>query len=233
MEYFRPMLSQLIKDSVQRAHLRINDYAEKDLKLFASSSFQTHSIPLLHILSTSGVRVPVYFLNTGFHFPETLEFRNHIGKKLDLEIIAVSSPVEKIYQRTRDGQLMYATDPDRCCYFNKVLPLEPVLQNHDIWINGVRRDQTAFRNDLHEEENAAFDTVRFHPMLDWTNKMIWEYRTHYQLEPHPLEQSGYLSVGCVPCTRTYQETIDNRSGRWQGLKKTECGIHTELTVLKS
>lgn len=224
-----PMLSEEIRQLVNRVHDKVNEYAEKGLHMFASSSFQTHSIPMLHILHTSGVEIPIYFLNTGYHFPETIEYRDQLAQEMGLSIKLVSSPIEKVYQRTPDGKLMYASDPDRCCYFNKVLPLEPVLQDHEIWINGVRRDQTTFRKDLSEEENALFDTVRYHPMLDWNHKMIWEYRQHFNLPPHPLEEQGFTSVGCIPCTRSYLDTQNDRDGRWAGLKKTECGIHTELT----
>ncbi|MDH3651425.1 MAG: phosphoadenylyl-sulfate reductase, partial [Saprospiraceae bacterium] len=173
--------------------------------------------------------IPIYFVNTGFHFPETFQFRDEIAAQLKLSVISVSSPIDKIQQRAQDGSFIFMKDPDHCCHMNKVLPLEPILQNHDIWINGIRKDQTDFRESLRHEEKAPFNTLRFHPMLNWTSQMIWAYRQHFNLPAHPLEEKGYFSIGCMPCSRSFVDSPAERSGRWHGLKKTECGIHTELT----
>ena len=218
-----------LKYAVEAIHLKLREYDSRGLRLFSTSSFQTHSIPLLHILSTSGLDIPVYFLHTGFHFPETLVFRNTIAGLLGLQVISVSSPVSKTSQRDAQGKFLYTSDPDRCCYLNKVLPLEPVLQSHDVWINGVRREQTGFRLTMEEESVGAYDTIHYHPILGWTSKMIWEYRKTYDLPEHPLDEQGYLSIGCVPCTRKFDPEHAERSGRWTGLTKEECGIHTEFT----
>ena len=217
-----------IPEATEAIHLKLRAYVQRGLKVFSTSSFQTHSIPLLHILSTSGLDIPVYFLDTGFHFPETLQFRNDITRRLGLNTIHVQSPVPKIAQRDANGKFLYASDPDRCCYLNKVLPLEPILQANDVWINGVRRDQTRFRQSLQEEAPGAHDTLQYHPILDWTSKMIWEYRKIFDLPEHPLDAQGYLSIGCVPCTRKFDPEQAERGGRWSGLTKEECGIHTEF-----
>jgi phosphoadenosine phosphosulfate reductase len=213
---------------VEAIHLKLQDYHTRDLRMFCTSSFQTHSIPLLHILAASGLDIPIYFLHTGFHFPETLAFRNEVTALLHLKLINISSPVSKTGQRDAQGKFLYTSDPDRCCYLNKVLPLEPVLQSHDVWINGVRKDQTGFRQSLNEETKGAFDTIHYHPILEWTSKMIWQYRKHYDLPEHPLDAKGYLSIGCVPCTRKFDQSQGDRSGRWTGMTKEECGIHTEF-----
>lgn len=196
--------------------------------MFVSSSFQSHSLPLLHIISRFVPETPVYFLNTGFHFPETMVFRHEIGDLMGLDIIDVSSPVSKLGQRDDQGKFFFVHNPDHCCYLNKVLPMEPVIRQHDVWINGVRRDQTKFRATLQEEEQMGDGKVRFHPMLDWTSKMIWEYRQAWNLPEHPLEAKGYLSIGCMPCTRSFEESPDARGARWAGMKKEECGIQTEF-----
>ena len=184
---------------------------------------------MLHILSRIAPDIPVYFLDTGFHFPETKVYRDRIVEMLDLNLQVVTSDMPKIAQRDTQGRFLFASDPDRCCYVNKVLPLEPVLKANDIWINGVRRDQTTFRESLTEESPGIHDTLRYHPMLEWTSKMIWEYRKEYDLPEHPLEAQGYLSIGCVPCTRKWNAD-DGRGGRWAGMTKEECGIHTEFTA---
>jgi len=217
-----------IKSETDAIHQKLREYDNRGMRLFSTSSFQTHSIPLLHVLSTSGVNIPVYFLHTGFHFPETLLFRDEIGRRLNLQVLNVTSPVSKINQRDTQGRFLYTSDPDRCCYLNKVLPLEPVLQSHDVWINGVRKEQTGFRQTLQDEVAGAFDTIHYHPILNWTSKMIWEYRKAFDLPEHPLDSKGYLSIGCVPCTRKFNPAHSERSGRWTGLTKEECGIHTEF-----
>jgi phosphoadenosine phosphosulfate reductase len=211
-----------------RIHERLGHYRDSGKSLFATSSFQTHSIPLLHILSEFDRDIPVYFLDTGFHFPETRIFRDRICELLKLNLLVVESPVPKIAQRDEHSAFLFTSDPDRCCYLNKVLPMEPILMQHDVWISGVRRDQTRHRKDLNAEEQGIHDTLRYHPLLDWTAKMIWEYRQAFDLPEHPLEAKGYLSIGCVPCTRKFQEQPDERVGRWAGMSKEECGIHTEF-----
>lgn len=208
-------------------HQRLQHYHQQGKVMFITSSFQTHSIPLLHILSTAGVPVTVLFIHTGFHFPETLQFRDEVSALLGLQTIDVRSQVPKNLQRDAEGQFYYVSDPDYCCYLNKVQPLEPYLQTHDIWINGVRADQSKQRAALQVEQPAPFNTLRFHPMLDWDARRIYRYRTEHQLPEHPLDALGYVSIGCEPCTRKLMPG-DERSARWFGMNKTECGLHTEL-----
>ncbi|MBL4658195.1 MAG: phosphoadenylyl-sulfate reductase [Flavobacteriales bacterium] len=207
----------------------IERYKSEGLKIFASSSFQTQSIPLLHLISRVDNSIPIYFLNTGFHFPETLNFRREIGELFDLNVIDVSSEVPKIQQRNDKGRLLYTSDPDYCCYLNKVKPLEPVLQEHDVWISGVRADQSSTRKAMSVEQKAQFGILRYHPMLNWTNKMVYAYIKEHNLPKHPLEEKGYFSIGCQPCTIKMEiPAADGRDSRWFGMNKTECGIHTEL-----
>ena len=209
---------------------KIETYKGQGLKLFTTSSFQTHSMVLLHILSRIDKTIPVYFMHTGYHFPETLQYRDDIQSLLGLNIRTVYSSTAKINQRDVNGKLLFASDPDYCCHLNKVAPLEPVLAEHDIWINGVRADQGEVRKNFGIEEKAKFGAVRFHPMLDWNNKMIYEYLNEYKIPRHPLEDKGYFSIGCEPCTRKWDLEMDSRDGRWYGLKKTECGLNTDLVT---
>lgn len=210
---------------------KLGDYKSKELNLFASSSFQTHSIPMLHVLSQIDKTVPVYFLNTGYHFPETLNYRDQITTVFGLKLVNIESPISRIRQRDSLGNLMYTSDPDQCCYFNKTLPMEPVLSENDVWITGVRKDQNANRSNFDYEIKGAHNTLRFHPMLNWSKQMIWHYIKTNNLPRHPLDDKGYISIGCEPCTRKMTfDDIDERQGRWQGMKKTECGLHTELVV---
>lgn len=207
---------------------RIEAYQAAGKKLFATSSFQSHSLALLHIISRIDRRIPVYFMNTGFLFPETLAFAERIAADFGLTITGLRPLVPKIHQLDDHGHLYFASDPDYCCYLNKIQPLEPVLMTHDIWINGIRGDQNDNRKAMQEEEHAPHGTLRYHPMLNWSARMVHEYGKQHALPPHPLEAEGYLSIGCEPCTTKYFGDGNERNSRWFGLNKTECGLHTQL-----
>lgn len=206
---------------------QIQTYRKEGKKIFATSSFQTHSLPMLHVLSRIDKSIPICFINTGFHFPETIKFRDQVAKDFGLNLKDVFSLVPRNQQLDSHQQFFFASDPDRCCFLNKTQPLEPVLAEYDIWINGIRADQNANRRNMQTEQDAPYGSKRFHPMLDWTGKMIYEYIDEYKLPRHPLEDQGYLSIGCEPCTRKLDLSND-RGGRWFGLNKTECGLHTDL-----
>lgn len=205
---------------------------KEDKKIFVTSSFQTHSIPLLHILSNINQNIPIYFLNTGFHFPETLEFRDQITDLLGLNLINLVSDIPRNLQKDSNKRFLFASDTTHCCYLNKIQPLEKVIIEKDVWISGVRADQNQNRKNLKEEEYTPTGTLRYHPMLRWSTKMIYEYRIKYALPEHPLEKLGIFSVGCEPCTRSYFEDGDARVGRWQGSSKNECGLHIDLIAKK-
>ena len=205
----------------------IDNYNSKGFSLFVTSSFQTHSIPLLHMLSEIDITIPVMFINTGYLFPETITFRDKTVKDFGLKLVNISSSVSRIYQKDHLGNLLFTSDPDRCCFINKIQPMEPILSKYDIWINGIRADQNANRGNMKIEQAGAFNCKRFHPILDWNNKMIFDYIKEHNLPKHPLDDKGYLSIGCEPCTRKF-DLNDERSARWFGMNKTECGLHTDL-----
>ena len=208
---------------------KVEAYQAEGRKYFTTSSFQSHSLVLLHMLSRIDKDIPVAFINTGYHFPETIKFRDEIMSSFGLtNMLDVRSEMPKILQKGKNGRLLFASDPDYCCYLNKTEPLNNVLRSYDVWINGVRADQSKERKAMKEEQDAPFDSVRFHPMLGWTSKMIFEYRKQYELPSHPLEELGYMSIGCEPCTRRIDPEMSEREVRWYGLNKTECGLHTDL-----
>ena len=214
--------------SLSQIREQIETYIDRGDRIFASSSFQGHSVPLLHIISTIDRAIPVYYVDTGYLFPETLIFRDRLGELLGLKFIGLRPSVPKSQQRNAEGELMYTWDPDRCCHINKVQPMERILAEYDIWVNGVRGDQSATRKAMQIEQPASFGCTRYHPMLDWSARDIHNYRKEHDLPPHPLEAEGYLSLGCEPCTRKLMDGYDERTSRWFGLKKTECGLNTDL-----
>lgn len=209
---------------------QLKGYQAAGKKLFTSSSFQSHSLVLLHILSRIDRTIPVYFINTGYHFPETVRFRDYVTELFGLNTIDLKPEVPKFMQRDAEGQLLFTSDPDHCCYLNKTQPMDGILKEYDVWINGVRADQSAVRAAMQIEQLAPYGKLRFHPMLDWTAKMIWQYQKEHKLPKHPLEEKGYVSIGCEPCTRRLDPNMQEREARWYGLKKVECGLHTELVL---
>lgn len=207
---------------------QLEKYSLEGKKMFTTSSFQSHSIVLLHIISRIDNSIPVVFINTGYHFPETVEFKDKVADEFGLNVTDLRSNTPKFMQRGADGRLLFTSDPDHCCYLNKTQPVDALLMQNDIWINGVRADQSAVRKSMKIEQPAPHGAIRFHPMLDWNAKMIYQYQKEYNLPKHPLENTGYLSIGCEPCTRKVDPEMMEREARWYGMNKTECGLHTDL-----
>lgn len=198
----------------------------RERRAFATSSFQPGSLVMLHLIATRAPWLPVYFLDTGYHFPETLTFRRRLAREWGMEVRDLRSGLSRSEQRAASGRLLFADDPDRCCHLNKVAPLDPVIAAHEVWVSGVRASQSSARAAMAEEEPGRSGILRVHPMLAWSGREIWTYRQQHGLPEHPLEGAGYLSIGCQPCTRSLlSDDPDDRSGRWQGQKKTECGLH--------
>ncbi|MFN2394627.1 MAG: phosphoadenylyl-sulfate reductase [Bacteroidales bacterium] len=193
--------------------------------MFVTSSFQTQSIVLLHLISQTDKTIPIYFINTGYHFPETIVHKNNVALFLGLKVIDLMPLIPKNNQRDAGGNLLFTFDPDYCCYLNKIQPVEPLLEQYDFWINGVRANQNSFRSSLKVFEPTGSRAVKFHPLLDWSKDDMENYIREYDLPVHPLENKGYKSIGCEPCTRPLT-SAGNREGRWFGMRKTECGLNT-------
>ncbi len=205
---------------------KIATYKAQGLRLFATSSFQTHSVVLLHVLSRIDKEIPVYFINTGFHFPATIQYKEMVQRLLGINVINLLPHVPKNMQRNASGDLLFTSDPDYCCYLNKVQPVEALFDHYDVWINGIRAEQNSNRKNFREEETSGRHAMRYHPLLRWTNKKMEQYIKLFDLPVHPLEKMGYKSIGCEPCTRPANGN-KVREGRWTGMKKTECGLHQD------
>lgn len=216
---------------IEEIYSYFDKYRKENRSLFTTSSFQTHSLVLLHIISKYDYDIPIYFMNTGFHFPETLSFKDQIAREFNIKVIDLKPATPKNLQFDSQGNFLFTSSPTNCCNINKVLPTEELLKSHDVWINGVRADQNSHRKSFQIEVPSKYNTLRFHPMLDWTSKDIWKYRKEHNLPEHPLEAKGFLSIGCEPCTQKYIGG-DARKGRWFGMTKTECGLNTDLIEKK-
>ncbi len=207
---------------------------EFEPRIALTSSFQTESIVLLHMVSQLNPAIEVLFLNTGWHFEETLKFKNEVITSLGLtnvmDLEALPGKREKSISSS-DGK-PYFKDPDHCCYINKVEPLELALKEVDAWISGLRRSQSKTRKDIQIVEEYQKGLFKINPLANVTSGDIWWYMKEHKLPVHPLFEKGYLSIGCWPCTKPVQPGDDERSGRWAGTEKTECGIHTFLRPKK-
>jgi len=223
-------MSQEIASAIRQIEVKIRQYRGEGKTVFATSSFQTHSIPMLHILSRIDPTIPIYFLNTGYLFPQTIVYKNLIADLYGLNVIDTKSSTPRSMQRDASGRLLFTSDTDFCCHINKVQPMEPLLMKFNVWVNGIRAVQNDNRGQMKTEEHTPQGAMRYHPVLNWSNKMIWDYVRNNDIPHHPLDREGYQSIGCEPCTRKFDTDHfrDERMSRWFGLNKTECGLHTEL-----
>lgn len=199
-------------------------------RIAASSSFQTQSLPLLHMISRVCPEMPVIFLDTGFHFPETLAFRDEIVARLGLNLVIARPELSREVFLRAYGEDIQERDPDFCCHHNKVEPMQRALDGMVAWVAGVRQDQTAHRLEFRYLEPLISGVIKIHPLLYWSAADIETYCQYYALPAHPLTALGYLSIGCAPCTVPVFDVDasgDVRAGRWAGKGKTECGLHID------
>ncbi|WP_428672726.1 phosphoadenylyl-sulfate reductase [Reyranella sp.] len=193
------------------------------------SSFGAESAVLLHLVATIDAATPVLFVDTGRHFPETLDYRDRLATHLGLTGLRSIGP-DAAEVAALDADASRAVwDPDGCCAFRKVAPLQRALAGFDAWISGRKRFQADTRFDLPVFE-ADDDHVKINPLANWSADDVAAYVADHRLPPHPLVDRGYLSIGCAPCTSRVAVGEDPRAGRWRGLAKTECGIHRRLPI---
>ena len=192
------------------------------------SSFGAESAVLLHLVSQVDPAVPVLFLETGKHFPETLQFRDLLAERLGLKDLRNLQPdARKLAERDETG-LRWSYDPDGCCEIRKVEPLARELAHFDASITGRKSFQSQTRENLPRFEIDSSDAqgrLKINPLIDWSPERIAAYVEEHALPAHPLVSQGYPSIGCSPCTSKVAPGEDPRSGRWRGWDKTECGIH--------
>jgi phosphoadenosine phosphosulfate reductase len=193
-----------------------------------SSSFQTQSVPLLHMASLIRRDILIFFLDTGYHFWETHMFREQLASHWQLNVLDLYRDTrwdEFARNRTRS---LPGDDPNLCCFIHKVQPMQKALQDMKAWISGIRRDQTSVRAHAKILELQDDGLLKINPLLNWTKEDIKRYSQQHRLPAHPLFQRGYRSIGCSPCTVAIGINDDERAGRWAGRGKLECGFHTDM-----
>jgi phosphoadenosine phosphosulfate reductase len=191
-------------------------------------SFQAEDVIVLHLLRRRLPQIPVLFLETGYHFRDTYEFRDRLAREWNLNLVNVL-PTTTVAQQEAELGILYRDDPTRCCQLRKVEPLIRSLEPFEIWFTGLRRDQSPTRHNLRKAEDHRLPSgktlLKVSPLADWTWGQVWEYTSANRLSFLPQYDDGYRSIGCEPCTSLPDDPNNPRSGRWGG-KKLECGIHT-------
>ncbi len=194
-----------------------------------TSSFQAEDVVLLHMVRAILPRVPVLFLETGYHFPETLAYRDRLAQDWDLNLINILPPQSVAEQESQFG-ILHQSAPDRCCGLRKVGPLFEALAPYRVWVTGLRRQQSKSRSNLQLDETFRLPTGvslrKLNPLAEWSTRDVWEYAAAQAIPLLPLYEQGYTSIGCAPCTSLPADPDDPRSGRWSG-RKLECGIHLQ------
>lgn len=195
------------------------------------SSFGSTAAVLLHMVARADPATPVLFLDTGKHFGETLRYRDVLIEHLGLTSLRVIKPAPAALEQHDPAGTLWLKRPDLCCYVRKVEPLRKALRSFQAYFNGRRRDQEFGRAAIQRFEVEA-GRIKINPLFDWTRADVDGYFAAHGLPRHPLEEDGFLSIGCLPCTERVMPGEGARAGRWRGRGKTECGIHLPIETFK-
>ncbi len=202
--------------------------ANQNASFCLTSSFQAEDMVVAHLVTKRVADLPVLFLDTGYHFPQTYEFRDRMTKQWSLNLVNVL-PAQTVAEQESALGILYRGEPTRCCQLRKVEPLMRVLEPFDVWFTGLRREQSPTRKNLKKVELHRLPTGKslwkVSLLADWNWQQVWHCVNANAIPYLPQYDEGYLSIGCQPCTALPSDPNNPRSGRWGGTK-LECGIHT-------
>jgi phosphoadenosine phosphosulfate reductase len=222
------MIADLDRKAQEAAELIREVLEKKSGPACVTSSFQTDCMVLVDLVTQQAPDIPVLFLDTGYHFPETYAYRDEMAARLHLNLTNLTPKLSVEQQETQFG-ILYQSAPDRCCGMRKVEPLFSGLQPFDVWFTALRREQSPTRANLqpidHFKLPAGKELLKVSPLASWTNAEVWAYLKRRNIPVLPLYDRGYTSIGCAPCTALPLDPDNPRSGRWAGKQKIECGIH--------
>lgn len=193
-----------------------------------ATAFGPEGMVLIHMLAEIAPQTPIFNLDTGYQFPETLALREKVRERYGIEVALVQpeTTVEE-YEKQHGGPL-YRTNPDQCCFDRKVKVLYRAIAGMHAWASAIRRDQSPDRaNAPIVGWDKKFGLVKVSPLANWTKQKVWGFIEKYKIPYNPLHDQGYTSIGCWPCTRPVLLGEDERAGRWSGFAKKECGLHTQ------
>ncbi|ABI76303.1 phosophoadenylyl-sulfate reductase [Hyphomonas neptunium ATCC 15444] len=190
------------------------------------SSFGAESVVMLALIAEVDPSLPIVFIDTGMHFPQTLDYKDEVIERLGLTGVRNITPSETERKVLDPKNMLWKTDADACCALRKVRPLEPALEGFGAWVTGRKRFHGGVRMSLPVFEFAD-GRYKVNPLANWTQGDVDAYLEEKNLPRHPLVSQGYPSIGCWPCTQPAADPNDPRSGRWVGQEKSECGLHVE------
>jgi phosphoadenosine phosphosulfate reductase len=198
-------------------------------RIVLACSFGAEDVALLDMIHRINPRTPLFYLDTDFLFPETIEVKNRLIARYGLEpaqLIQVKSLLTPDEQAERYGPALWSRDPDRCCELRKIEPLARILSCYKAWVTGIRRDQAPTRAKAGLIEwDRKFNLVKVNPLAKWTSEEVWTYIRIHDIPYNILHDRNYPSIGCTHCTAPVLPGEDPRSGRWKNSSKTECGLH--------
>ena len=196
-------------------------------KFTMASAFGPEGMTIIHMLAEIAPETPIFNLETGYQFEETLELRERVKARYGTEVeYKLPEQTVEAYEAEHGGPL-YKTDPNRCCFDRKIRVLHQAARGMHAWASAIRRDQSPDRAEAPIVGwDRKFQLVKISPLANWTKKDVWSLIQRENIPYNPLHDQGYPSVGCWPCTRAVQLGEDERAGRWSGTQKTECGLHT-------
>ena len=196
-------------------------------KLTIACSFGAEDMVILHIAMNIDREISVFYLDTDLLFQETYELRDQAIERYGIKnLLQVKPDLSLDEQVKQHGEALWARDPDLCCNIRKIQPLKRTLAHFDGWVTGIRREQSPTRKNAKAfEYDDKFGLVKVNPLALWTNEQVWTFIKDHDVPYNALHKKGYPSIGCYPCTKPIRAGEDPRSGRWAGMKKTECGLH--------
>jgi len=197
-------------------------------KFTMATAFGAEGMCIIHMLAQFAPETPVFNLDTGYQFTETLELRERVKARYGIEV-EMKRPKQSVAEyEAANGGPVYIRDPNRCCFDRKILVLHEAAVGFNAWASAIRRDQTPDRAVAPIVGwDKKFSLVKVSPLANWTKKQVWQFITDHNVPYNPLHDSGYTSIGCWPCTRSVMIGEDERAGRWSGFAKTECGLHSQ------
>jgi phosphoadenosine phosphosulfate reductase len=227
---------------VQELNARFNQQPTEEILRWAwetfggragiGTSFQGAGLVMIDLARKHGFDFPIFTIDTGVLFAETVQLKKRLEDFFGISIEAIEPDLTIGQQAEIHGPELWNTNPDLCCTFRKVVPLQGKLAELDCWITGLRRQQSDTRSGIGIIEIYAFDEannrdiVKLNPMANWTRDAVWKYLHDHKIPYNPLHDQGYRSIGCQPCTVKSAGGENERAGRWTGFNKVECGIHT-------
>ena len=230
-----------LNDRFETAHPReVVRWALEDSgleRIAIASAFQAEGTCVMHMAIQIRPDIPILFLETGFHFAETLAFKAQLTERLGLNVRELVGEHSVESQTAAFGPRLYERDPDRCCDINKVQPMFGALRELDAWITALRRDSSPTRATTPFVDRYEFEPgrwiVKINPVANWGRRDTWAYLAEHDLPHNPLYDLGYASIGCAPCTRMRMTGEPERAGRWAGVSKWECGIQQRESAIRT